>query len=67
MAFSRNDTACHSSVMILLLTTTLAFGQLATSDILGTVTDSTGAEVPNATVTIRNLGTNDTRYKQIKW
>jgi len=51
-------------LMILLLTTTLAFGQLATSDILGTVTDSTGAEVPNATVTIRNLGTNDTRISK---
>ena len=47
--------------MILFLTTCFAFGQLTTSDILGTVTDSSGAELPNATVTLRNLGTNDTR------
>jgi Carboxypeptidase regulatory-like domain len=32
-----------------------------TGDIAGTVTDPTGAVVPNATVTIRNLGTNAAR------
>ena len=37
-----------------------AFAQ-ETGDIAGTVTDPTGAVVPNATVTIRNLGTNAAR------
>ena len=39
----------------------MASAQLTTSDILGTVTDATGALIPNATVTVRNLGTNETR------
>ena len=38
-----------------------AFGQLTTADILGTVTDSAGAVVPNAKVTITNLGTQEKR------
>jgi hypothetical protein len=38
-----------------------AFAQLTTADILGTVTDATGAVVPNATLTLRNLDTNVTR------
>ncbi len=37
------------------------FAQLATADILGTVTDSTGAIVPKANVTLVNLGTRDQR------
>ena len=38
-----------------------AFAQLTTADIVGTVTDSTGAVLPNASVTIVNLGTHETR------
>lgn len=38
-----------------------AGAQLTTSDILGTVTDSSGAVVPNATVVLTNTGTNETR------
>ncbi len=38
-----------------------AFAQLTTADILGTVTDATGAVVPNASLTLRNLDTNETR------
>src|ERR1700721_2526134 len=41
--------------------TSTALGQLNTADILGTVTDSTGAVVPNADVTLTNLGTNEKR------
>ena len=47
-----------------LLFTIPVVGQLTTADILGTVTDSTGAVVPNATVTINNLGTNEKRTTQ---
>jgi len=35
--------------------------QVATGDVLGTVTDSTGAVVPDAKVTIKNNGTAETR------
>jgi hypothetical protein len=38
-----------------------AFAQNTTGDVLGTVTDSTGAVIPNATVTITNLGTHEVR------
>jgi hypothetical protein len=46
---------------LLLLVTSVAFGQLTTADILGTVTDATGAVVPNAAVSLTNLGTNEKR------
>ncbi len=41
--------------------TPLAFGQLTTADILGTVTDATGAVIPGANVTIVNVETKETR------
>jgi hypothetical protein len=41
--------------------TKAVYSQLATADILGTVSDSTGAVVPNATLTLTNTGTNDHR------
>src|ERR1700679_1128525 len=52
------------SLAILLLFTSAALAQLTTADILGTVTDQTGASVPNASVTLTNLGTNDQRTVQ---
>ena len=41
-----------------------AFGQLTTADIVGTVSDATGAVIPNATVVVKNLGTNESRTVQ---
>ncbi len=39
----------------------LAHGQLSTADILGTVTDATGAVIPNAKVIVTNNGTKQQR------
>src|SRR5271156_3449821 len=52
------------SLAILLLFTSAALAQLTTADILGTVTDPTGAALPNASVTLTNLGTNHQRTVQ---
>jgi hypothetical protein len=41
--------------------TGLAHAQVTTSDIIGTVTDATGAALPNATVTLKSLATNQSR------
>jgi outer membrane receptor protein involved in Fe transport len=41
-----------------------AYTQTSTGDILGTVTDSTGAVLPSATVTLVNTNTNDKRTHQ---
>jgi hypothetical protein len=46
---------------LLVLFTSAAFAQLTTADILGTVTDATGAVVPNATIVLTNIGTNEKR------
>jgi hypothetical protein len=49
---------------ILMFYSSAALAQLTTADILGTVTDSTGAVVPNTNVTLINLGTNEARAAQ---
>jgi len=50
--------------VLLLLFTSAASAQLTTADILGTVTDPTGAVVPNASIILTNLGTNEGRTGQ---
>src|SRR6202021_3961141 len=51
-------------LMLLFAFTSAAFCQLTTADVLGSVTDATGAVVPNAKITLPNLGTNETRTGQ---
>ncbi len=46
------------SVLLLALTPAAIFAQTEKGAIVGTVADSQGAAIPNATVTITNLGTN---------
>src|SRR5271170_1512757 len=53
-----------SLLALLIFITAGAFGQLNTADIVGTVADTTGAVVPNATVVLNNLGTNEKRTAQ---
>ena len=50
-------------VLVSLTFTGVAFGQTqsAAADLQGTIKDSTGAVVPNATITVRNPGTNTSR------
>jgi hypothetical protein len=45
----------------LLLLATVAQAQVTTADILGRVTDSSGAVLPGASITIVNTATRDTR------
>jgi hypothetical protein len=54
---------CKLVACLLLLAAGLA-AQTATGEITGTVTDSTGAVVPGATVTVTNLTTNARRSVQ---
>jgi hypothetical protein len=41
-----------------LLVAVFAFAQVESGQIVGTVTDESGAVVPNATVTVKNLASN---------
>ena len=70
-----NRTECGNAILkafrnsVFLLTfvflfTSAAFSQLTTADVIGTVTDATGAVVPNAAVVLTNLGTNERRTSQ---
>jgi carboxypeptidase family protein/TonB-dependent receptor-like protein len=54
---TRTTAFCASAVLLVLLTTTNAFGQAVTGTILGRVTDTTSAIVPNAAITIQNTAT----------
>jgi hypothetical protein len=48
-------------IVFFVLSTTALYAQYGRGTLLGTVTDSTGAVVPNVKVTARNLGTNEAR------
>ena len=54
---------CSSAVLLCLLTAPFLSAQTTTT-LYGTVTDRSGAVVPNAQVTAQNLGTNLTRTAQ---
>jgi outer membrane receptor protein involved in Fe transport len=52
----------HAAVVLSLMGSAgLAHAQLTTADIVGTITDSTGAVVPNAKVEVKNLATSVAR------
>ena len=57
--FSARSTLAAAVVVLILHAA--AFAQVTTGDIVGRVTDSTGAVLPGATVTIEHLGTHDIR------
>jgi hypothetical protein len=48
-------------ILIFGLGARMAMAQLASADIIGTVTDASGAEIPNAKVTVVNVDTHETR------
>lgn len=52
------------ALLTLLLCSVLAFGQAETGQLTGTVTDSTGAVVPNAKVTVKSVTSGTTRTVQ---
>ena len=59
---SRNAIVRSLLLLVLFTLAPLAFGQtLTTGDVSGVVTDTSGAVVPGATVTIRALDTNESR------
>jgi hypothetical protein len=49
------------ALVLMLIAAGTASAQLTTADIVGTVTDPTGAIIPNANVTVVNLDTHETR------
>jgi hypothetical protein len=49
------------AILMFAVVSAWATPQITTADVVGRVTDSTGAVVPGATVTLTNLGTNIAR------
>src|SRR5260370_1056785 len=58
------ESAFITSFLFLFLASTAAFSQVTTGSILGTVNDSPGAVVPNATITITDTGKGTISTKQ---
>ena len=56
-SFARNLLKISIAFGLCVLLASAAFGQSATGRIQGTVTDTTGAVVPGATITVTNVGT----------
>ena len=52
---------CAGVLVVILALPAAAAAQVTTADIVGRVTDSSGAVLPGATVTIENLATHDVR------
>ena len=50
-----------AAAALALMLHTAAFAQVTTADIVGRVTDASGAVLPGVTVTVENTGTHDTR------
>ncbi len=49
--------ASRIALSAIMLSAPLAYSQITTADILGTVTDGTGAVIPNAAITVTNVDT----------
>src|SRR5215472_16823618 len=67
--FGKLSTAFVAAMMLVLLSglcTQLVAQSLQTGDIQGTITDPSGAVVPAATVTLKNLGTGATQTTTTK-
>src|SRR5690349_13447780 len=63
----RNDARRFLAILLglfVLLLAEVSFGQVTTTNIAGTVTDSSGAAIPAAQVTVTNIGTGYTRNAQ---
>ncbi len=54
----------HAALLATAASTPAAFAQNTTADVVGTVTDATGAVIPNATVEITDVNTHDKRTVQ---
>jgi carboxypeptidase family protein len=50
-----------AAVLLILLLATIASAQVTTGDIVGRVTDESGAVLPGATITVDNVGTHEIR------
>ena len=60
-ATRRSNTLVSVLILALALAATTAHAQIRTADIVGVITDSSGSIVPGASVTLKNLGTNEER------
>ena len=70
VTYTRKSTATHRAVclfgiyLIMWSSWTLVRAQVTTADVVGTVSDPSGAALPKVTITITNAGTHDTRTTQ---